>query len=397
MRQFEMWPVHPCRLPDELLSSWLIRIAQAHGLKLHTFTHRAFPGYSIWNRDIDKTAADGLIKIISQRTGRTFSEVYQSTLKSLEGYLFETLISGNTKWLLPIGVYHRKRKRNGIAACPLCLVEDTTPYFRRLWRIGFTVVCTKHSVWMIDECPVCKSPISFHRNDFEHKYIATKKSMNICYSCGFDYTNTEPKIETDPIFLTFLNNLEKTLNKGYIALDDKIVYSHLYFYVLHQLVKLISINKHGIKLRQLLESESESGFTCDYTPHSKITFVDTLPLSQRRHALRLISRLMITWPQSFIVACEKAKLTRSRLEKDMKAVPFWYSQILHNYLDETSYGPTLDEIGAAHRYLQSIDNKVSRQSLKKLMGFNDLKRINEYCNQNISQKGDLHNVHKNFI
>ena len=375
MRQFEMWPVHPSRLSDELLSSWLIRIAQAHGLKLHTFTHRAFPSYSIWNRDIDKTAPDGLIKIISQRTGQSLPEVHQSTLKSLEGYLFETLIPGNTKWLLPIGVYHRKRKRNGIVTCPLCLAEDTIPYFRRLWRIGFTVVCTKHSVWMIDECPVCKNPISFHRNDFYHKYIATQKSMNICSSCGFDYANTELEIENDSIFLTFLNNLEKTLNKGYITLDDKIVYSHLYFYVLHQLVKLISINKHGFKLRQLLESES--GFTCDYTP-SKITFVDTLPLSQRRHALRLISRLLNSWPHSFIVACKKAKLTRSRLEKDMKKVPFWYSDILRNNLDETSYGPSVEEIKSVHNYLHSCGKEITRKSLLEFMGYKDSQLINQY-------------------
>lgn len=377
MRQFEMWPVHPCRLPDELLSSWLIRIAQAHGLKLHTFTHRAFPGYSIWNRDIDKSAPDGLIKIISQRTGRTFSEVYQSTLKSLEGYLFETLISGNTKWLLPIGVYHRKRKRNGIAVCPLCLAEDTTPYFRCLWRIGFTVVCTKHSVWMIDECPVCKNPISFHRNDFEHKYIATQKSMNICYSCGFDYSNTEPKIETDQVLLTFLSTLEETLNKGYITINDKFIYSHLYFHVLHQLVKLISISKHGIRLRHLLES----GFTCDYTPHSKITFVDALPLFERRNALRLVSRLLNNWPQSFIVACKKAKITKCRLEKDMKVVPFWYSQILRNYLNETSYGPSFEEIKSAYNYLQFSREEVTRKSLLEIMGYRDSKLINRYYRQ----------------
>jgi hypothetical protein len=376
MRQFEMWPVHPCRLPDELLSSWIIRIAQAHGLKLHTFTHRAFPNYSIWNRDIDKTAPDGLIKIISQRTGLSFAEVHLSTLKSLEGYLFETLISGNTKWLLPIGIYHRKHKRNGIVTCPLCLAEDTIPYFRRIWRIGFTVVCTKHSVWMIDECPACKNPISFHRNDFDHKYIATQKSMNICYSCGFDYTNTEPKIETDLMFLKFLNNLEKTLYKGYIILDDKIVYSHLYFHVLHQLVKLISINKHGIKLRQLLEFES--GFTCDYTPNSKITIVDTLPLFERRHALRLVSRLIKSWPQSFIIACEKVKLTRSRLEKDMKVIPFWYSHILRSNFDETSYGPSKKELNSIYDYLKSRDQTISKKSLLEITGFKDSKVISKY-------------------
>lgn len=378
MDKFEIWPVHPRILPDELLSSWLMRIAHAQGLKLHTLTHRAFPGYSIWNRDIDKTASDNFLLLLSQRTGRPFNEVYQTTLRSYEGYLFENLISGNTKWILPIGIYHRTHRRSGLIACPLCLTEDNTPYFRRLWRIGFTVVCTKHAVWMIEECPICKSPISFHRNDFKHKYNATEKGMNICYSCGFDYTVAEVIIETDQVFLTFLRNLEETLHNGYIELGDKVIYSHLYFYVVRQLVKLLSISKKGINLRHLLELEVGLSFTHDYVLHNQIDFVDNLTISERRHILRLISRLLSNWPQSFILACKKIKITRSRLEKDMKDVPFWYSKILRNHLDETFYGPSEKEIQAAHYYLKSNAKKVSKKSLIEIMGFKDSKAIATY-------------------
>lgn len=372
----KIWPIHPRRLPDELLSSWLMRIAQAQGIKLHTFTHRAFQNYSIWNRDIDKTVPDGLVTILSRRTGRPYEEVYQSTLKSYEGYLFETLIQGNTKWILPLGIYHRTHKRNGLTACPLCLAEDNTPYFRRLWRVGFTVVCTKHSVWMIDECPICNSPISFHRNDFEHKYNATKKGMNICYKCGLDYANTEVKIETDQIFLKFLRILEECLNNGYIKLAGGVIYSHLYFYVLHQIVKLISIDKHGIQLRQVLESKVN--FTCHSILNNKISFVDVLPLYERRHSLRLISRLMLDWPISFIDICKEINITRSRLEKDMKTIPFWYAQVLRNYLDETSYGPSEKEIQTAHYYLKSNNKTVTKKSLLEVMGFKDSKLIAKY-------------------
>jgi len=385
MHESKIWPVHPRRLPDELLSSWLIRIAQAQGIKLHTFTQRAFPNYSVWNRDIDKTAPDGLLTILSQRTGRSLSEVYQSTLRSYEGYLFETLIPGNTKWILPVGVYHRTRKRNGLAICPLCLAESNTPYFRRLWRIGFTVVCTKHSAWMIDECPICKYPICFHRNDFEHKYNATEKGMNICYNCQFDYIYSDVKIETDQLFLTFLSNLEETLSKGYIEFGDTYVYSHLYFCVLHQLVKLLCISESGIKLRHLLELESN--FTYDYTLHNQTNFVETLSISGRRHTLRLISYLLEDLPKSFILACKKANITKSRLEKDMKVIPFWYFQILRNYLDETSYGPNYDEIKVACNYLQNINQPISRKALKDLMGFIDSKKINKYYNLIFKKRG----------
>ena len=50
-----LWPAHPKPLPDELLSSWMVRIAGQHGLKLHTFASAVWPGISIWNRDIDRS------------------------------------------------------------------------------------------------------------------------------------------------------------------------------------------------------------------------------------------------------------------------------------------------------------------------------------------------------
>ncbi len=55
-------PVHLKPLPDELLSSWLVRIAHGHGMKLQTFCAVIFGREkSIWNRDIDKLAPEWLV------------------------------------------------------------------------------------------------------------------------------------------------------------------------------------------------------------------------------------------------------------------------------------------------------------------------------------------------
>ena len=35
-----LWPAHVKPQQDELLSSWLVRLAMAHGVKLHTFSAR---------------------------------------------------------------------------------------------------------------------------------------------------------------------------------------------------------------------------------------------------------------------------------------------------------------------------------------------------------------------
>lgn len=380
MQLLDIWPVHPQILPDELLSSWLMRIASGNGLKLHSFTHRAFPNVSIWNRDIDKTVSDNVLSILSKRSGRPFKEVFQTTLKSYEGYLAETVIDSKTKWILPLGIYHRTHKRKGLCFCPLCLAEDNIPYFRRLWRLGFSVVCTKHSVWMLDACPNCNMPIAFHRNDFEHKYNPTEKGMNICYNCEFDLRSSNITKETDSLFLEFLINIEKALVEGYIILDNKPIYSHLYFNVLFQMLKLITINKHGLKLRTLLEKRLKS--IPEILLNQQIRFVDDLPMQERRYSLRIISYLFKNWPNNFIKLCNEAQLSKSRLDKDISDIPYWFSNVLYKKLDESFYSPSNQEIKAAHYHLKKTNKTISRKALLDIMGFKDSKIISNYWKNN---------------
>ena len=289
---------------------------------------------------------------------------------------YRTILLGKTKWILSLGIYHRLHKRYGLVICPVCLAEDEQPYFRRLWLISFSVVCTKHAIWMLDSCPVCKSPIAFHRNDFEHKYDVTEKEMTICYECGYDYKNAERIVEKDTILLSFLTSMEQVLKNGYVDICGNIVYSHLYFDVIYQLVKLISINKKGNSLRYLLELEV--GSTKNKEQISIRCSVDELSIDERRHALCLISHLMSNWPHSFVQACKKANLTKSRLEKDMDVVPFWYLQVLRNHLDKKSHEPSIEEIKSALKFLRNTRKKVSRKSLLDIMGYKHSKIIERY-------------------
>ena len=53
MSDLRLWPWRPRPQADELLSSWLRRIALGNSAKLHSFCHAVWPGLQIWNRDID--------------------------------------------------------------------------------------------------------------------------------------------------------------------------------------------------------------------------------------------------------------------------------------------------------------------------------------------------------
>ena len=131
-----MWPWRPEPLPDELLSSWLRRVALGNSPKVHTFCNAVWPGLQIWNRDIDCLAPEVLLEALALGTGQPTSRVRQTTFGSLEGVLFEQVrVTGPTEWVLPVGVYHRTRRRPAPSTV-LCLWIAVTNAPRRHHRIG---------------------------------------------------------------------------------------------------------------------------------------------------------------------------------------------------------------------------------------------------------------------
>lgn len=134
----ELWPAHPKPLPDELLSSWIVRIASANGLKLQTFCDRVFgKEHQLWNRDIDRHAPPWLLASLARHTGTPIKHVRDATLEVYRGRLYRRKHdAGQLRWILPAGVYHRTRRHFGVQFCPQCLAEDHEPYFRTRWR-GF--------------------------------------------------------------------------------------------------------------------------------------------------------------------------------------------------------------------------------------------------------------------
>jgi len=166
-----LWPIHLRPKKDELLSSWLVRLAMAHGLKLHTFCSTVWPGKQIWNRDIDKCADEALLDVLSRKTAVSRSDVSRTTLAAYEGYVYERHnANGNTLWIMPLGVYHRTRTGFGLQYCPKCLSEDDVPYYRRCWRLAFITCCETHAVTLLDRCNQCGAAVNFHRDEMGDRH-----------------------------------------------------------------------------------------------------------------------------------------------------------------------------------------------------------------------------------
>lgn len=171
----DAWPYRVPLQEDELLSSFLIRNAHVHGTTPYRFLSYYWPGRQIWNRDTDRTAdsvwLDELGLLADVPTGR----LEASTLLPFRRVLGSTLRNGDTPLLLSISIFHRTRRRHGLQFCPACLAEGRH-WFRRIWRLGFVVVCPEHGIALLDACPACGSPVVPHRS--------LRLDLTRCHQCG---------------------------------------------------------------------------------------------------------------------------------------------------------------------------------------------------------------------
>ncbi|WP_071605110.1 TniQ family protein [Anaeroarcus burkinensis] len=377
-----MWPLHLPPQDNELLSSWLFRLSRTFDLKVQTFSHCSFPNYQLWNRDIDKNAPDGLLRILSDNTGLPFSTVKNTTLATYEGYLFsEPLSAGLSRWFLPLGIYHRTRKRLGLQFCPQCFTEDPIPYYRRSWRIITSTLCPRHKIQLNDCCPNCKAPVVFFRIDYINRYSPTELDLTTCFNCGFDLRNAPSIPICNQSLLRFSSKLTRAQENGYVLVGKDLVYSVSYFLVIYQLLKLLLLDKYSIRLRNYVENKTKCYLNKEIiSGNPRVNF---LSLYQRQHGLFLISWLLKDWPINFLRSVTESGMTRSRLLKDMLSVPYWFDTVLSTHTNKKAYTPSSDEIQAVIHWLEKNNIRITKKSLTTILGVTDSSTISCYLKARI--------------
>lgn len=369
-----LWPAHPKPQEDELLSSWLVRLARANGLKLHTFCDIAWPHKAIWTRDIDKSADEEVLTILADKTATPLNLVYKTVLKAYEGRLYEKHnSSGNTKWILPVGIYHRIRHRYGMQLCPRCLADDAEPYFRRRWRLAFVTVCEIHGNMLIDRCPTCISPIIYHRCGLDFESIA------LCSACGHDLRKCET-YDGDHLeeIVEFQRYLLRALDKGWFDLPTVgPVYSHLYFNVLHHVMRLFATGKRAKRLQGYI-SHYLGIVNNDGHEYQRNRYIELLGVETRYILGIMAGWLMREWPERFIWFCKKHNILSSMLLRDMDQPPYWYWKVVIENLYHPDRKVTKEEILEATIYMERNEMPVSEASLSKILGVSQVFRKRDF-------------------
>jgi hypothetical protein len=166
----ERWPVKVTPLRDELLSSWLHRLALAHGLSPRHFGEELGFGSGAWSARLDLALPGTVLNLLHHQTGVDRDKIMAMTI-------------GAKKWrplLLPLRRAQADQKHaTWQQFCPACLAEDETPYFRQEWRRASVMTCRRHRRALLDRCPSCRQGLAL----FNQRGLVPQ---NQCAVCGFD-------------------------------------------------------------------------------------------------------------------------------------------------------------------------------------------------------------------
>lgn len=174
------WPVPVPLEPDELFSTWLVRVALAQGVDPLVLTGLLWPQWRALTIDLDRGIDNERLTPLAHQSGLTTAELEASFLLPIARAIGVDLSPsvGVWHWVLALGSRNRSR-HGGLQYCPACLAGDARPYFRLQWRLAWHTSCPVHLVSLIDRCTQCSAPVEPNR-------LMADASLTMCSSCRTD-------------------------------------------------------------------------------------------------------------------------------------------------------------------------------------------------------------------
>lgn len=169
----DRWPVSVATLPNELLSSWLQRLAHANGIAPCHVASTLGLGNGFGPVKLEQNIPDRVASLLNNYTGMDSTTL---AAMSFTGNAWQPL-------LLPLRNNSHRGQSNWLQYCPQCLGADPTPYFRRSWRLATSVSCAIHRCVLKDRCLSCGAGIAA----FGQRYLIPP---HLCASCHSDLRNT---------------------------------------------------------------------------------------------------------------------------------------------------------------------------------------------------------------
>lgn len=342
---------------DELLSSWLTRIAKANFTTVIGLFSQQWACKRFSNKDIDiYEYPEDFWQTLSSCTGVSIERIYQMRLKSYEGYIQETINGkGKQRWVVTSShdIKYSQRLR-GLCYCPLCLKENV--YYKKEWKLYFVNACTKHCCFLESQCQKCGASIA-------PVYTQVGQGMEFCFHCGASLLDMEPTMI--PRYSGGLKAIKRLLNiarRGYFLLDGKWHYSLSYFYVLRIFARHIS---HASYWKKMVQNDGKK--------HRN--FPEQFTTRQMFGITKRSVELFQNWPYQFQEFFKRCKLKNKPriLEKyerknNYKDLPFWFLRPLEEFVD-VIHPLSKEEVNNIKAYL-SQRGELTAKKFAKMTGYN---------------------------
>lgn len=314
-RKYPLLPGYSKPFDNELLSSWLTRMAIDHKLSILTFTRRLWPEYRLYANDIDLLVSDDFLYQLAIQTNCTTQQVKQTTLESIN----ENIGGMRSLFVLPSVKLGSNPKRiwQSLMYCGSCLQKEI-PYFRKTWRLSIFIICPDCGCYLQDYCPWCGAFISFSRNALK---IIDADCITLCHACGKDLQMTKCKSAPDELV-----NLQRIIVE---LLDEKKAKKHpeSLLFVLYRVMSQLR-NPLG-KYRQW-QKDIYTHLKIPYEPtKGKMYRFDLLTLQDRIHAMTAAYWLLEDWPERFIHFSKKHQISLKYSSRWRNDPPRWFSKIVN--------------------------------------------------------------------
>lgn len=309
----DVWPVHPRPLPDELLSSWLVRLAHDNGYKTQTF-YAFYLGRDavLWNRDLDRTISTAILERLAKKAALPPSALEQLTLRSSNGYVYtDCAVKTTCSWLLSLTIRHRLRLSGGLQFCAECLKGDPKPYFRRTWRMAWATACLRHGRELRDRCPQCQEPVQFHRVDMGQKSgLSGAVRISKCMRCATDLADLPLAKPAQPQVIELQTEMERAAAEGHVSFAGR--------KQLHSLAYFTGLRVLATGLARMMSAEG--GPTASQ--------LEAMDIAARCLLMQRLAETVSRWPEAFMTLTSGMPhpYTHFFRDKGRMQVPLWLQE-----------------------------------------------------------------------
>lgn len=353
----------PQPLEDELLSSWITRVALEHKRQLSIFLTLFVKkeGSQISRTDIDFLYDEKLYEALVNKSNLTKEDIFKMSLRSEEGYLYSCSVNS----LYPPNEIRKlvdKRNHYGLMYCPRCLAEDKIPYFRKKWRYQFYNVCTRHQIFLTDRCWVCYERINFSK-------IKHNKNLAVCSKCEKDLSTTLfTKIQSNYKYgLKAVKWFEKGLDRGYFIINNQKVHSVFIFDSFKRFVYLLD-RKESLILDDfpLINEYKNLCKKLENYNSKKVSMI-----YKDFFLTAMIYFLFQNYPHNLQKFAKENHITYRDFLHGFKDASFWYKNLIFDLVPmENKRGREIveSEVIGAIKYLRNIGERVNVINVAEIVG-----------------------------